>query len=169
MRSPPTTAISAWRVTKARAAACRGPREVAESPDDSCIQCHMPRFKMTDIIHTATTDHRVLRNARSAEPEKPKKAGGLPLVLLNGKDETQKRGALDRELAIALATEGPRLHDSPEVREMGKFVLALLDRAIARHVDDLPAWRAKARVLALSGRRSGGAVGHQKGPGDCPR
>jgi hypothetical protein len=128
---------------------------LAESPQDSCIQCHMQRFKRTDIIHTATTDHRILRTPLPEESDQKRVVAGLPLVLLNRDGvPADELKALDRELAIALATEGPRLHDSPQVREMGRLVLALLDRAITTRPDDLAARLAKARVLALSGRRS---------------
>ncbi len=33
----------------------------------SCIDCHMPRFKVSDIPHTAQTDHRILRDPQSAQ------------------------------------------------------------------------------------------------------
>jgi predicted CXXCH cytochrome family protein len=31
------------------------------SPEDSCVDCHMPRYRSSDIAHTASTDHRVVR------------------------------------------------------------------------------------------------------------
>jgi Flp pilus assembly protein TadD len=31
------------------------------SPEDSCIDCHMPRYRSSDIAHTASTDHRIVR------------------------------------------------------------------------------------------------------------
>ena len=38
-------------------------------PDDSCIACHMPALKTTDVPHTSQTDHRVLRKpVESATP-----------------------------------------------------------------------------------------------------
>ena len=131
------------------------PVRLAESPDDSCIQCHMQPFKTTDIMHAATTDHRILRTPQTEETGQPPVVAGLPLVLLNGeKLAPHERKSLERELAIALATEGPRLRDSPQVREVGTLVLALLDGALEKRPDDLPALRMKAQALALSGRRS---------------
>ena len=130
------------------------PVRLAESPHDSCMQCHMQRFKRTDIIHAATTDHRIPRTPPRDGSEKAGSVRGLPLVLLNGENLTaDELKSLDRELAIALATEGPRLRDSPQVRETGTLVLALLDRALAKRPNDLPALRMKAQALALSGRR----------------
>jgi len=31
------------------------------SPDDSCIECHMPRLSADDVPHTSQTDHRILK------------------------------------------------------------------------------------------------------------
>jgi hypothetical protein len=36
------------------------------SPQDNCIDCHMPRYRSWDIAHTASTDHRIVR--RPARP-----------------------------------------------------------------------------------------------------
>ncbi|HTU92316.1 MAG TPA: tetratricopeptide repeat protein [Gemmataceae bacterium] len=37
------------------------PRRKRVNPQDSCIDCHMPRYRSWDIAHTATTDHRIIR------------------------------------------------------------------------------------------------------------
>lgn len=45
------------------------PRRKLKSPGDSCIDCHMPRYRSEDIAHTASTDHRIPRRpARQAVP-----------------------------------------------------------------------------------------------------
>ena len=130
------------------------PVRLAESPDDSCIQCHMKRSKTTDIIHTATTDHRVLRNPLPERTDLKRSARGLPLFLLTRERMSPAEiNSLDRELAIALATEGPRFRDSPQIREIGDHVLALLEEALAKRPNDLPVLRMKAQALALSGLR----------------
>lgn len=36
-------------------------RRKQTSPEDSCIDCHMPRYRSSDIAHTASTDHRIVR------------------------------------------------------------------------------------------------------------
>ena len=128
---------------------------LTESPDDNCIQCHMPRTKSFDVVHTAVTDHRIARVPEAVTTEPDGAGPGLPLVLLNGDHLSQEeRGALGRELAIALASEGPRLPNTPQVRRMGLLVLSLLDKALADRPDDLVARRMKAQALALSGRLS---------------
>ena len=37
------------------------------SPDDSCIQCHMPALPAADVQHTSQTDHRVLRDTEAPQ------------------------------------------------------------------------------------------------------
>jgi Tfp pilus assembly protein PilF len=128
---------------------------LARSRNDNCIQCHMPRTASVDIVHTATTDHRILRtpDARSTGP--PRARTGLPLALLTGDEKSQVDvRSLGRELAIALALEGPRLPASPQVRQMEPLVLSLLENAVATQPGDLMARRMKAQVLALTGNRA---------------
>ena len=132
------------------------PLRLTESRDDNCIECHMAKSKSVDIVHTATTDHRILRTRQARTTDLHRAAPGSPLVLLNGDGLSRNElGALGRELAIALASEGPRLWDSPEARKIGAFVLAQLDSALARRPDDLLARRMKAQALELLGHRPG--------------
>jgi tetratricopeptide (TPR) repeat protein len=127
---------------------------IAESPDDSCIQCHMQNSNSADVAHVATTDHRILRSTPRSVNEPDRGANGLPLVLLNGDNlDRNELESLGRELAIALASEGPLLPNTPRTRAMGPLVLSQLDAALAKHPDDLVALRMKAQVMALSGRR----------------
>jgi hypothetical protein len=136
---------------------CRLPRpeRLAGSPGDDCAQCHMPRSQSLDIAHTATTDHRIVRAPAATSAEPTRAPAALPLVLLNG-DGLGRTGleSLGRELAIALTAEGPRLPDTPQVRQMGSFVMERLDRAVAVRPEDLVARRMKAMAMALMGRRA---------------
>jgi hypothetical protein len=137
-------------------AGCKLPRaaRLAQSREDSCVHCHMPKTTTFDVVHVATTDHRILKSPASALAEPDRPSGGLPLILLNGdhlgRDELD---ALGRELAIAIALEGPRLPNTPRTREIVPSVLSTLDGALAKRPDDLLALRMKAQTLALSGRR----------------
>jgi hypothetical protein len=131
------------------------PERLARSPGDDCARCHMPRSQSLDIAHTATTDHRIVRIPGAASTEPAHAPAALPLVLLNG-DGFGRSGveSLERELAIALTAEGPRLPDTPQVRRMGSFVLDRLDRALADRPQDIVARRMKAMAMALMGRRA---------------
>ncbi len=126
----------------------------ATSREDSCIDCHMQKSASIDVVHVATTDHRVLKSKQAVKGSVVQPPGALPLTLLNGDGETERvPGSLGRELAIALALEGPRLPNTPQTRELGGNLLSLLDRATTANPDDLLAIRMKAQVLTLSGRR----------------
>lgn len=108
---------------------------IASRADRTCISCHMPRFPVTDIPHTALTDHRILRRPNFS----PKTASAPPVSDLfdEGKPalpEWEVRRArvlalrIDRSLAktpedIARAAETlrslePMLADDPEVPTM---------------------------------------------------
>ena len=52
---------------------CASPRaeRLRQSPEDSCIACHMPSLSAIDVQHTSQTDHRVLRNPLVAAPGAP--------------------------------------------------------------------------------------------------
>jgi tetratricopeptide (TPR) repeat protein len=116
----------------------------------------MPMSASTDIVHIATTDHRIPRfpGAQVAEPAAPREATESPLILSNGDSlGPEPLESLGRELAIALTAEWQGLPDTPQVKQMGSLALDLLDRSLANQPDDLIALRSKAQALALSGRR----------------
>ena len=44
-----------------------------EEPQDSCVACHMPRYQASDIVHSAATDHTIVRHRgkAGADPHGP--------------------------------------------------------------------------------------------------
>ena len=105
--------------------------------------------------HVATTDHRIIRSPETAPTAPAPAESELPLVLLNGDGlGREELASLDRELAIALAAEGPRMPETPQVAWVGAFVLRVLDGVLGARPDDRVARRMKAMVLALAGHRS---------------
>ncbi|MBL8873762.1 MAG: hypothetical protein JNK90_28560 [Planctomycetaceae bacterium] len=46
----------------------------AQSPENSCIDCHMPKSDISNVPHTAQTDHRILRSPKTAPESKNIKA-----------------------------------------------------------------------------------------------
>ena len=125
----------------AKCAKCHGASDgvcslsIAVRADRTCIGCHMPRFQVTDIPHTALTDHRILRRpdnsmkTASTRPATDVFDEGEPAL---PEWEIRRARALalriDRSLAktpedIAQATETlrslePFLADDPEVSAM---------------------------------------------------
>ncbi len=137
---------------------CSVPEKVrlSQSASDDCVKCHLPRSASVDIVHTATTDHRVLRNPNVPASEPQSAAREFPLVLLNGDDQAGAATvkSMDRELAIAVTSEGPRLPNTPRIRRVGSLVLSFLDKEIAERPDDLVGRRMKAQALSLTGHRA---------------
>ena len=87
------------------------PERLAKSRDDNCLQCHMPVASNTDVIHNATTDHRILRMPPDAVAEPSGSAAAGPLLKLfhASQLDPREREAMARELAIGLAYEARKL------------------------------------------------------------
>ncbi len=119
------------------------------SPADSCIDCHMPRYGSSDIPHTASTDHRVLREPAAAPADAKPAGDGLPLVSFYRGRPAPEGGADDRDRAIALVRAA--LGGDAAARSL-RQVLPALDAAAGRDPDDLPAAEARGQALGLQGR-----------------
>ena len=50
----------------------------ARGQGEDCIACHMPRPAITNVPHTAATDHRIPRGVPGSVPEGPRDASGQP-------------------------------------------------------------------------------------------
>ena len=136
------------RATSRRGCSLPQPARLAQSHDDSCIQCHMPMASGSDIVHIATTDHRILRTPQSQATEPASDVARPPLVLLNGDSlGPPEIESLGRELGIALTSEGEGLRLTPQTLWLGNQALALLDQALAKWPDDLVALCTKAQAL----------------------
>jgi tetratricopeptide (TPR) repeat protein len=129
------------------------------SPEDSCIDCHMPRYGSSDIPHTASTDHRILRGGARHEqsspppvPRAPRAAPGDSRSLVSfyrgrrGVDEAEA----ERDRAIALVNRALEGNVSAAA-VLGK-ALAVLETVVERDADDLPAGEARGYALALRRR-----------------
>lgn len=126
----------------------------ARSPDDNCVQCHMPRFASSNIAHTAVTDHRVPRrpsapSAPSAPPELSD-PGDSPLVnFFQAELDPQDPGAA-RDLGVALLELGRQ--PGPAQARMVRRAVPLLEQAVQTFPEDAEAWEAHGLALALLGR-----------------
>jgi hypothetical protein len=122
-----------------------------QRPDDSCADCHMPRYGTADIVHTASTDHRVVRRPQAPAGEAPGRRPLRPLVSFHRGRVEPGDGELARDLGVALVKmvlEGkapPQPYSRPAV--------PLLDAALQRDPDDVPALEAKGLALRLLQRR----------------
>jgi tetratricopeptide (TPR) repeat protein len=112
----------------------------------------MPRFPSSDIAHTAVTDHRILRRPdRSEHKPASLRDGALPIVNYF-KDRLRPEDTdVDRDLGIALAYLVKAR--GPVAQQMTARALPLLDGAVARHPNDLPAVEARGWALDMLDRR----------------
>jgi hypothetical protein len=120
--------------------------------EDSCIDCHMPRYGAADIPHTASTDHRIPRGGTTADrhDERPAAGDGFPVVSFYRDRKGADAGEGERDLALALvklALAGR----APASGAVGR-TLPMLDAAVRRDPGDLAAGEARGHALALQGR-----------------
>lgn len=101
-------------------------RRLVASPEDSCIQCHMPQAANSDVPHTAQTDHRILRNYDQPDFNSPAELdvfGSKPQRIPNR--EIQRAFGLmtgqqanDRSAAArAMDLLAPMINSTPDVKD----------------------------------------------------
>ena len=133
----------------------------AHRADRTCIGCHMPRFSLTDVPHTALTDHRILRRPdfslkaastpppdsdvfEEGEPALPewevRRARALALRMDPSQVKTPEEIARAAETLRSLE---PMLADDPEVS-------AMLAWLAGQQQDNAPLEKAARRTLELN-------------------
>jgi hypothetical protein len=142
---------------------CRLPRaeRVRRAGADSCIHCHMPRYRTSDIAHTAATDHRILRDGKTPNRRQARRGNpdALPLIsFYPGRQGAEDEDERDRAVALVqLALKG----NSEGYRAL-RHALPALDAALDRDADDWVAGEAKGHALGLLGRPSEALAAFQK-------
>lgn len=124
----------------------------AQSPEDSCIACHMPT-RQADITHTAITDHTVPRSAKPAPAQKAEDPAvtGLALLMPFGAKRLEENNPdKHRNLGIALLVVARKQHDTGVARTYVERALPLLEKATANDPADTPAWEARAIAYFLA-------------------
>jgi tetratricopeptide (TPR) repeat protein len=125
------------------------------SKDDSCIDCHMPRYASQDIAHNASTDHRIMKKLGETAPAPPGPTrDAYSFQLLHADRFDAKDRERQRDLGIGLSHVLGRFASqaaSPPPR-LGRQALDLLDKAVRDDHDDLRACEAKGEVLSILNR-----------------
>jgi tetratricopeptide (TPR) repeat protein len=126
------------------------------SKEDSCIDCHMPRYPAADIAHTASTDHRILRRP-GKDAAAASRAGGEPGVVPFYR---QGPGAGDpddgRDLGIALPhvmVQSLARRKAPPAG-VGRQAVELLEAAVRNDPEDVQAREVLAEALSLVNRQA---------------
>jgi tetratricopeptide (TPR) repeat protein len=115
----------------------------------------MPPYASSDIVHNASTDHRIPRRAGTPDAPPVADAPGSPsgmqtLAILFHHDKLDAQDPeYRRDLGLAVAAMSER-EDAPE--GAARQADALLDEAVKKFPDDVRAWEAKGRRALLEGR-----------------
>ncbi len=128
---------------------CKFPAEkrLQERPDDSCVACHMPRSATEDIVHTASTDHRILRK-RGEEPTNRHGSEPLPdLPLLDFHRGVPNLNDTDRARDLGMALFQLHRAGMPLTGPDGEFAIRLLTQGLNDCPGDVDAWEAKGKIL----------------------
>jgi predicted CXXCH cytochrome family protein len=125
---------------------------------DNCIACHMPRPVITNVPHTAATDHRIPRRPAGSEPEGPRdvvrQPGESPLMDYHWSlmTENERRDAA-RDMGVAQGWAARYLRASPQLSRLAATqALPLLEAAVRDRPDDLAARESLGHSLAILDR-----------------
>jgi tetratricopeptide (TPR) repeat protein len=120
-----------------------------QQADDSCIACHMPPAKSSNIVHAAVTDHRILRRPDSPPQRQPEfQWAGIGLMHFHRDLVDPKFEGLTRDLALAMIEKA--VESEPNMNEVAlisRHALPFLNDAVEEHEDDVPAMEAQAYAL----------------------
>jgi len=160
----PTTKVAYYRERCLECHAKKGcalplARRQSRGQAEDCIACHMPRPAITNVPHTAATDHRILRGVPGSVPEDPRKTSWQPgeshlmdyhWPLMT---EEERRDAA-RDMGVALGWGARNLSALPQVARLAAMQgLPLLEAAVRDRPDDLTAREFLGPTLEILGRR----------------
>jgi Flp pilus assembly protein TadD len=125
---------------------------------EDCIACHMPRPTITNVPHTAATDHRIPRGVPGSVPERRRiesgQPGESPLVDYHWALMTEEeRQDAQRDAGVALGWAARSLRESPQIARVAAMQgLSLLEAAVRDRPDDLSARESLGHAFAILGR-----------------
>ncbi len=118
------------------------------SPNDDCIACHMPPLRNSDVVHAATTDHRIRRRGGGQDQSLLPADNSQPsqLLMVNFHRELmddRERALAERDIGLILCRDGIA---------GAATALPLLEQALKAQPDDPPAQEARGFALWQLGR-----------------
>jgi hypothetical protein len=124
-----------------------------QAPGDSCIDCHMPNYALSDVVHATAADHLIPRRSRLAEV-KGQQRQAFPLRDFHADQRAGDDPERDRDLGIALVRRLRPGH--PLLDSEGTRAVAALNAHLRRVPSDHEAREALAEVnrLLLQGSES---------------
>ncbi len=128
--------------------ACRLPENIRRdaSPDDSCIQCHMPQTP-TDIPHFAFTHHRIGIHTAASDRHAAASAGTIAPELVPLDDVSHLPSREQRRLlGLAYLEAADKATTAPAQSVYQNRALDLLESLAEDGLDDPDVWAALARI-----------------------
>jgi Flp pilus assembly protein TadD len=102
-------------------------QERAKPPaSNSCVHCHMPRIKSSDIAHTSLTDHRVLRKPREQSGEYSKTKPHGDWKIFGDAGERMPQWEVERARGLALFEQAHASGDLVQLRKSRELLLSAL-------------------------------------------
>jgi predicted CXXCH cytochrome family protein len=121
-----------------------------QNREDSCIACHMPRAPSSNIVHTAITDHRILRHPAPYHSPRALRPGDVPIVNFLERELGLHDADSDRDLGMALVLSAT---NDPLARQiLIPPGVPYLERAVRDAPDDADAWEALGWAYSVVGR-----------------
>jgi predicted CXXCH cytochrome family protein len=130
----------------------------SRGPSEDCIACHMPRLAITNILHTAATDHRIPRGTPGWVPQGPRVAPGQPadVPLMDyhwGSMTRAEQQDAERDLGVALSLASRLMSSTPAMAKAAAAqALPRLEAAVRDRPDDLHALDSLGLALGILGR-----------------
>jgi predicted CXXCH cytochrome family protein len=148
---------------------CALPREerLRANKEDSCIDCHMPRYSAIDIPHTAATDHRIVRRRAAASETGIEdlrfdsvKAFSEPASRADEKERDRDRGVA----LMQMVSDG-----KGDRQRFALEAVGLLSEWLEAHPDDVDAWLARGTAFKTIGRPDEALFSYEKALEYAPR
>ncbi|MFO0909990.1 MAG: tetratricopeptide repeat protein [Isosphaeraceae bacterium] len=128
----------------------------AQGRGDDCVACHMPRSNVTNIPHTAATNHAIPRRSDTSgiTPQHPDPRAEPLIDVFAHEMSPDERADAQRDMGVALSTAGWFVRSSArsEATQLGQRAIPLLEPAVMRDPGDVPAREALGVARALSGQ-----------------
>jgi hypothetical protein len=122
------------------------PRRKEISPEDSCIDCHVPRYRSSDIPHTASSDHRIVRRPA----QQPVRAADLETaVLVDFYRDRFPEGDPQTERTLGLGLVKMIDAHVLQLQPHGDRALWFLERALGRDPSDVVVREGKVEAYLL--------------------
>jgi predicted CXXCH cytochrome family protein len=150
------------------------PKRQQTTPRDSCIECHMPRYTSSDIAHTASTDHRIVRRPADKPVGAAMVAGHEDdldrAVFVDFYQDRHPGGDPQAERTLGLGLVKMMNAGMLAPQRHGERALGLLESALGLHPQDAELRAGKTQALLLLGRNADALVEARsalaKRPGD---